>query len=130
LKTLTPDEIESLLQARPSARHPLDILGYGYTSDGARRFRTERPDFSPQIIAHIESVLRASGIFPPHVDRDDPGAATFIYADGSSFRVSSLEEVGLSRYQRLSSEPLPERKAILAYIRGVANPDYVHCQET
>ena len=129
MKTLAPDEIESLLQARPNDRHPLDILGYGYTSDGARRFRTERPDFCPQIVAHIESVLQASGIFPQHIDRNNPGSATFLYVDGSSFRVSSLEEVGLCRYQRFSSEPLPEREAILAYIRRVANADYVHCQQ-
>jgi hypothetical protein len=130
LKTLAPDEIELLLQARPNDRHPLDILGYGYTSDGARRFRTERPDFSPQIIAHIGRILRASGIFPAHLDRNNPGSTAFIYADGSSFRVSSLEEVGVSRDERLSSEPLSEREAILAYIRRVANSDYVHCPET
>src|SRR5205085_9617598 len=117
---------ESLLQARPNDRHPLDILGYGYTSDGACRFRTERPDFSPEIIAHIESVLRASSIFPPHVDRDDPGSTTFIYTDGSSFRVSSVEEVGLARYQRLLSEPMNQKDAIIAYIRSVANAEYVH----
>ena len=129
MKTLTADEIESLLQ-RPNDRHPLDIFGYGYTSEGIRRFRAERPDFCPQIIAHIESVLRTSGIFPPHVERDNPGSTAFIYAEGSSFRISSLEEVGLARYQRVSSEALPEREAILAYIRRLANPDYVHCSKT
>jgi hypothetical protein len=130
LKKLAPDEIESLLQARPNDRHPLDILGYDYTSDGARRFRTERPDFAPQIITHIESVLRASGIFPSHVDRDNPGSTTFIYADGPLYRVSGLEEVGVARYQRLSSEPMHQKGSIVAYIRRVANPDHVRCQET
>jgi hypothetical protein len=62
MKTLSTEDIEFLLGVRASELHPLDILGYGYTSEGARRFRDEHPDFVPQIIAHVQSVLRTAGV--------------------------------------------------------------------
>jgi len=127
MKTLSPAEIESLLGAGPAKGHPLDILGYGFDSDGVRRFRTEQPDFLPQIVAYVQAVLARAGIFPEATNHDDPGFATFIYADGASFRISRMEEVGVTRYKRISTGPLPEAEAVLEYIRRVANPDYVRC---
>ncbi len=127
MKTLSPDEIECLVGARPSNVHPLDMLGYGYTSEGTRRFRAEKPDFLPQIVAHLQSVLVRVGVFPEGINRDDPGFKTFIYTDGTSFRISSMAEVGVSRYERVSTGPLSETEATHEYIRKVANPDYIHC---
>ena len=127
MKTLSPDEIECLMGARPSNDHPLDILGYGYTSEGARRFRTEHPDFLPQIVAYVESVLVRGGVFPEGTNPDDPGFRIFIHSDGTSFRLSSMEEIGVGRYERISTGRLSAADAIRAYVRRVANPDYVRC---
>ena len=126
MKTLSPDEIECLLGIRATNDHPLDILGYGYSSEGARRFRTEQPDFLPQIAAYVQSVLLREGIFPKGTNPGDPGWRTFIRADGASFRISSMEEIGFSRYERIFTDAMPETEGIREYIRRVANPDYVH----
>src|ERR1019366_7534227 len=106
MKTLSPDDIECLLGVRACKEHPLDILGYGDTSEGARRFRTEHPDVLPQLEAYVRSVLRAEGIFPKGTNPEDAGYRTFIVADGGSFRVSSMEELGFSRYARMLSSPM------------------------
>lgn len=127
MKTLSPDEIECLVGARPSSVHPLDILGYGHTSEGARRFREEQPDYLPQIVAYVQSVLGRGSVFPEDTNPDDPGFGTFIYGDGQSFRVSSMEEIGVARCERISTGPLSAIEAIHVYLRRVANPDYVHC---
>jgi hypothetical protein len=116
MKTLSPEDIERLVGARPSSDHPLEILGYGFTSDGVRRFRAEQPDYLPQIVAHIRSVLIRAGIFPEGTNPDDAGFRTFIYSDGAHFRVSSTEEVGMGRYKRISTGPLPETDAINKYV--------------
>lgn len=126
MKTLSADEIECLLGIRASDAHPLDILGYGYSSEGARRFRAEQPDFMPQIAAHVRSVLVREGIFPKDTDPDNAGFRTIIVADGASFKISSMEEIGFSRYERFSTGPMSETAAIHEYIQQVANPDYVH----
>ncbi|HWQ92537.1 MAG TPA: hypothetical protein VN673_12765 [Clostridia bacterium] len=126
MKTLSPDDIECLLGVRACKEHPLDVLGYGYTSEGARRFRTEQPDVLPQLEAYVQGVLRAEGIFPKGTNPDDAGYRTFIFADGGSFRVSSMEETGFSRFERMLSSPASEAEAVRDYIRRVANPDYVH----
>ena len=126
MKMLTPSEIECLLGIRGSADHPLDILGYGYTSEGARRFRAERPDFLPQISAYVQSSLQKMGIFPSVIDPENPGFRTFIRADRGLFRISSMEETGLSRYERIITDLMPETEAINEYIRRVVNSDYVH----
>lgn len=125
MKTLSTDEIDCLLGVHASNAHPLDILGYGYTSEGARRFRAERPDFLPQIAAHVQSILQAAGIFPKDTNPDDAGFRTFIRRAGASFTISSVEEIGLNRYERITSKPMSETAAIRQYIRQVVNPDYV-----
>ena len=126
VKNLSSDEIECLLGIRATDAHPLDILGYGYSSEGTRRFRTENPDFLPQIVAHVRSVLAKAGIFPAQTNPTDPGYRTFIQADGSLFRVSSVEEIGFGQLDRIVTDAMPETEAIHEYIRQVANPDYVH----
>jgi hypothetical protein len=125
-KILSPDEIECLLGVRSTDAHPLDILGYGYTLEGAHLFRAEQPNFLPQIAAHVHGILRRTGIFPEGTNRDEPDYKTYIYTDGASFRVSSMEEIGFSRLERFSTAPLTEEEAIHKYVRQVANPDYIH----
>ena len=127
MKTLSPEDIEALLGIRASKEHPLDILGYGYSSEGSRRFHVEQPDFLPQIEAYVRSVLRVAGIFPRGTKPQDAGYATFIQPEGPLYRVSRMEEIGFSRNERIPSEPMSEAEAVRAYIRRVANPDYVHC---
>jgi hypothetical protein len=125
MKTLSPEEIECLLGVRPSKTHPLDILGYGYSSEGARLFRAERPNFLPQIAGYIRSVLARSGVFPEGINRQNPGFRAFLYLQASSFWLSSVEEVGLGRCERIVSGPMCEREAIKDYLQRVANSDYV-----
>jgi len=127
MKTLSEDEIESLLGVCQSEDHPLDILGYGFTSEGVRRFRAERPDFLPQIFAYVQRILRESRVFPALTSPDDAGFKTFIHADGAAFKVSRMEEIGVGRYERISSGPLSEAEAIREYVRRVVNPDYIRC---
>lgn len=125
MKTLSADEIECLLGIRASNVHPLDILGYGYTSEGARRFRAEQPDFLPQIVAYVQSVLKREGIFPKGTDPSNPGYITYLQADGLAFRISKMVEAGFSRFERIATDPISETEAIKEYIREVANPDYI-----
>jgi hypothetical protein len=125
LKTLSEAEIESLLGIRKTADHPLDVLGYGFTTEGQKRFHSEHPNFYPQIAEYVKTVLRREGVFPSDTDVANPGLRTFIRADGSMFRISTLEETGLSRYERITSRALSEREAIREYVRQVANPDYI-----
>jgi hypothetical protein len=122
---LCTKQIEYLLGVRASDTHPLDVLGYGHTSEGARRFRTEQPDFVPQLIAHVQSVLAKEGIFPKGTALDDLRHTTIIRSEGEMFVVSCLEEAGVGRYERISTSPMPEGAALHEYIRRVANPDYV-----
>jgi hypothetical protein len=129
MKTLSPDDIDCLLGIRACDDHPLDILGYGYSSEGARRFRSEQPDFLPQIVAYIQNVLMKEGIFPKQTNLSDPGFKTFIQSDRGLFRVSSVEEVGFSKLERIVTNRLPAIEAIQVYIRKVTNPDYVHSHE-
>jgi hypothetical protein len=125
MKSLSPDEIECLLEVRPSKAHPLDILGYGYSSEGARLFRAERPDFLPQIAGYIRSVLARSGVFPEGINRENAGFRAFLYPQASAFWLSRVKAVGLGRYERIVSGPMSEREAITDYIQSVANPDYI-----
>lgn len=122
---LSQEQIEYLLGVRASKTHPLDVLRYGHTSEGVRRFRAEQPDLLPQLVAHVRSVLAKESIFPKGTVPDDLGEKTIIRTEGEMFVVSSMEEAGVGRYERISTRPMPEIEAIHEYIRRVANPDYV-----
>ena len=41
-----------------------------------------------------------------------------------------MEEIGVSRYERITSQPMSEAAAIREFIRQVANPDYVFFADT
>src|ERR1700722_2906760 len=125
MKILSPDEIDSLLEVRPTDAHPLDILGYGYTTEGADKFRAEQPNFVPQIAAYVHRVLESVGIFPPDIDLAAAGYRTFIRKTGKVFEVSSMEEIGSSRFERFATGPFSEQEAVRKYIERVTNPDYI-----
>ncbi|MEO5917835.1 MAG: hypothetical protein ABIS50_26620 [Luteolibacter sp.] len=125
MKTLTANEIEELLGVRPTSEHPLDILGFGFTTEGAVRFRAEHPDFLPQVKAHIRQQLGVSGHFPERIDAEDSEHRTFIRKVASGYLMSSEEEIGLYRYAPVVTEFDSEDQAISAYVERVANPDYL-----
>ena len=125
MKTLTANEIEELLGIRTTNEHPLDILGFGFTTEGAARFRAERSDFLPQVKAHIRQQLEASGRFPAGVDVEDPGHRSFIRKVAIGYLMSSEEEIALHRYARIVTELASEDQAISAYLERAANPDYL-----
>ena len=83
MKTLSPDEIQCLLGVRPSKAHPLDILGYSYGSEGARLFRAERPNFLPQVVGYIRSVLAGSDVFPQGINGQEPRVQSFPLSAGA-----------------------------------------------
>ena len=130
MKKLSTEDIECLLGVRTSDQHPLDILGYGCTSEGVRRFREERPNFSPQIVDHVRKELLAAGTFPPGIDTNEADRRTFIRRDKDSFTVTSMKEIGLNRYKSVTSKPMTETAAIHEFIRLVTNPDYVFIKDT
>ncbi len=130
MKTLSDLEIECLLGIQSTTDHSLDILGYGFSTDGTRRFRFERPNFYPQLAWFIERVLSETPIFPSRINPNDPGFSTFIRANNSGFCVSALEEIGVGRYERILSPTLSKQEAIREYVHRVVNPDYIWCDDT
>ncbi|MBE2179470.1 MAG: hypothetical protein IAE97_03280 [Chthoniobacterales bacterium] len=125
MKTLSENDILSLVGARPDDRHPLEIIGYDFTSEGVRRFREEKPNFLPQMKKHIQESLLASGIFPQDTNPEDPGWRAFIQRSGSQYKMSWVAEVGTSRFDRFSTDHKSIDAAIHDYLLEVCNPDYV-----
>jgi len=125
LKKLTATEIECLLGIRESDQHALELLGYDFTTKGQKRFKSERPNPFQQISEYIASALQTGDTFPVGMDLQNPGAATFILRVGVSFKISSLEEIGIGKYQRFESDAMTQGEAIRKYVREVANPDYI-----
>jgi hypothetical protein len=125
LKTLTANEIEELLGVRATNDHPLDILGFGFTTEGVERFRAEHPDFFPQVKAHIRQQLAVCGHFPEGIDAEDSDHRTFIRKMSSGYLMSSEEEIALYRYEPVVTEFDSEDQAISAYVERVASSDYL-----
>mgnify|MGYP001569290726 CR=1 FL=1 len=125
MKTLTASEIEKLLGVCQTNEHPLDILGFGFTTEGAIRFRAEHPNFLPQVKAHIRQQLAACGHFPEGADTEDSEHRTFIRKMASGYLMSSEEEIALYRYESVVTEFDSQDQAISAYIERVASSDYL-----
>ena len=129
LKKLTANDIECLLGVRKSDQHILELLGYGYSTEGQKRFRAERPDTYQQISEHLAAVLEKNGLFPASIDPHNPGSATFIQRMGSLYKISSLEEIGIGKEKRFEGEFMTLGDAIRAYVRRCANPDYIRVDQ-
>ena len=126
---LSTSDIESLIGAKADDRHPLEIMGYDFTSEGVRRFREEKPDFLPQIRDHIRTVLLTASIFPAHTNKEEPGWATFIESSGHKHTLSRIEEIGVGRYDRFKTEYISQEEAIDSFLRQVCNPDYLPIEQ-
>jgi hypothetical protein len=91
--TLTYRDLIELLRIVPTKRHPLEILGYEYSTRGALQFRQDCPDFLPQAYRLIEQSLAETGSFPrnpqPGVDWD--GSMLLSGPDGRITFFSSAE---------------------------------------
>lgn len=125
MKTLKANEIEKLLRVCQTNEHPLDILGFGFTTEGAIRFRAEQPNFLPQVKAHIRQQLAVYGHFPEGAHTEDSEHRTFIKKLASGYLMSSEEEVALYRYVPVVTEFDSEDQAISAYVERVASSDYL-----
>lgn len=88
-------------------------------------FKAEQPNIFLQISQHIGAALQSFGKFPEGIDPGNPGAATFILRTRGSFKISSLEEIGIGKYQRFESDAMTQANAIREYVRRVGNPDYI-----
>lgn len=125
MKILFPDEIECLMGLQPTKLHPLEILGYDCSSEGARRFRAEQPSFLPQVVAHVQGSLAKIGGFPRAYLPGEYECRTFIQADGAGFRVSYMVEAGCSLEKRMLTDPMSDFQAARDYVLRVVNADYV-----
>jgi hypothetical protein len=104
-------------------------MGYDFTSEGVRRFREEKPDFLPQVRDHIRAILLADAIFPSDTNRDDPGWRSFIESSGDRYTLSTVEEVGVGRYDRFRKDFSSQEEAIEQFLQRVCNPDYLPVQQ-
>lgn len=124
MKKLSVSEVDSLLGLHSTRDHPLDIFGYGFTTEGASRFRVERPDFLPQIVEHVRSILRSAGEFPSGLEVESGNEQAFVRGEGEWFFVSSMEEVSLGCFKRIHAGPMSETDAIRTYLQKMLNADY------
>ena len=123
---LTERDVLELLCFAESSRRPLEILGYEYSSRGARRFRSERPDFLPSVCQIIRASLEQAGTFPraPSAALREDGPYLERRPDGGVSLVTSFE-VGISQTERVRIEFASMQDAILGLLRRVSDPAYL-----
>lgn len=129
--TLSEQDLLELLGYTATDRHPLEILGYEYSTRGAGQFRRERPDLLSQACRLIEASLEEAGSFPR-----DPGAevlAAGIYLERRPDGMISLHrdvEVGIGQTARAHVDFVSPRDASLELLRRLGDPAYLPVPET
>jgi hypothetical protein len=126
LVNLSYQDALELLGYASTGRHPLEILGYEYSTRGMRQFRQERPDVASQLVPLIQASLEEAGMFPrepgEEVLRD--GAYLERRSDGVIL-FHSMAEVSVSRSVRMSISFETMKEAIGELLRRVGNSVYV-----
>jgi len=124
--TLTYLDLIELLRIVPTKRHPLEILGYEYSTRGARQFRQDRPDFLPQAYRLIEQSLQETGSFPrnPHPGVDWVGSMLESRPDGR-ITVFSSAEITVFETIRTRCDFLSVHEAIYEVLRKTADRAYL-----
>jgi hypothetical protein len=124
--TLSYQDLLEWLGYATTDRHPLEILGYEYSTRGARQFRGERPDFLPQVCRIIEASLEEAGAFPrapgPGVLED---GAYLERRPGGTIALHRNVEVGMSQTARVRTDFATARAAALELVRQLIDPAYL-----
>jgi hypothetical protein len=123
---LTDQDLLELLRYTPSERHTLEILGYDYSTRGARQFRRERPDFLPQICRLIRACLEEAGSFPREPSTAVLAEGTYLERrpDGVTVLHASVE-VSMNRTAQVRIDFESVDGAILELLRRLADPAYL-----
>jgi hypothetical protein len=126
MATLGYRDVLELLGYVAGDRHPLEILGYGYSTRGVQRFRAERPNFLPQVCQLIEASLAEAGSFPREPGEDVLKEGTYLERrpDGVVVLNTSVE-VGISRTARVQMDFTSSQHAVMELIRRVGNSAYL-----
>ena len=107
----------------------MDSLGFGFTSEGIRKFRAENPDVYPQVAHYIRTQLEKHGVFPKSTNLKEPGFDVFIQKQELRYILGFMKEVGMGQFVPHKGSFGTQDEAIRAYVSMVANPDYLRIPE-
>jgi len=127
--SLSNQDALELLGYTATQRHPLEILGFEYSTRRAKEFRQERPNLAPRLRQLIEDSLEETGLFPREPSEDVLQEG--IYLERRSDGVTALHmtvEVGISQTRRVRCDFSSIQDAISELLRRVADPAY--CEVT
>jgi hypothetical protein len=124
--SLTYQDLLELLRIVPTKRHPLEIMGYEYSTRRTRQFRRDRPDFFPQAYRLVEQSLEETGSFPrnPHPGVDWAGSMLQSRPDGRITFFSSAE-IGVFESIRTRCDFDSVQEAIHEVLRKTADRAYL-----
>lgn len=124
--SLSTNDVLELMRYQPAHRHPLEILGYEYSTRGRKLFRQECPDYFPQIVALIDASLAERGTFPPEPNEDVLREGTYLErkADGQVTLHTSVE-VSISQTARVNIDFPSARAAIVELIKRLIDRAYL-----
>jgi len=118
--TLSEQDVLELLGYPAERRHPLEILGFGASTQGAEAFRAQRPDYVPEVSGIITKAVERDGRFP-----SEPLCPFIRKIDESSYVVHYYVEKSMGQIEETSTRVPSVEHATVLLLRETANPDYL-----
>jgi hypothetical protein len=123
---LTEHDLLELLGYAATGRHPLEVLGYGYSTRGAQELRRERPDLVPQACRLIRASLEEAGTFPRQPGEEVVKEGLYLERrPGGVVALHMSVEVGTARTARARVDFATAEGAILELLRRLGDPAYL-----
>jgi hypothetical protein len=121
MTNLSYQDALELLRYENSGRHPLEILGYEYSTRGSNRFREDRPNVVSQIERLIRESLEEAGVFP----REHPGGDSLERLAGGVIVLHTSAEISVSQTIPVQYAFASMIEAIYSLIRARGDSVYV-----
>jgi len=108
---------------RERTRHPIEILGYEYTTQGMNEFRSDKPDVESELVSIIKRTFEEHTTFPAEISENLMKNGTYLFLDSKHNVIfSSLEEIGYLKYERIETKCKNITEAALKIIKEKVDP--------
>ena len=120
---MTYEESLEFMGYSESKRHPVEILGFEFTTQGMKLFRSNKPDVSKTLSPVIIQTVKQHGTYPAKISASLRKNGSYIFTDQNGDIIySSPDEISYLQFERFDTKCKTIAKAAMKLIERKVEP--------
>ena len=121
---MTYEDSLEFLGYSESKRHPIEILGFEYTTQGMKYFRSNKPDVIQILSSVITQTINEYGTYPADIPESLRKNGAYIFTTQNDEVIySAPEETMYSKFQRFDTRCKTSSEAAIKLIERKVEPE-------